>query len=255
MLAAGEEPERAILAIGDASGADVEIGDRSWSAWLLLRLVRAALSTGASVHAEHWARVAANRGGAVGTARARLARAELELARGDGHAAAALAAEAAMAAGSAGSVLDALEARLLEGRALAAVGDPERAKAALQGVAAGAGHSQALRLRDAARRELRALGAQLGAPARRAAGGELTERERAIATLVGAGRSNQQVAATLHLSEKTVANTLTRVYAKLGVRSRTQLARELPAQHLDDEERELERLLGVQPRVAGRLIA
>jgi DNA-binding CsgD family transcriptional regulator len=44
---------------------------------------------------------------------------------------------------------------------------------------------------------------------------------------VAAGRSNKRVAATLFLSEKTVANALTRVYTKLGVRSRTQLARKL----------------------------
>ena len=45
--------------------------------------------------------------------------------------------------------------------------------------------------------------------------------------LVAGGRSNKQVAATLFLSEGTVENTLTRVYAKLGVRSRTQLTRAL----------------------------
>jgi len=44
---------------------------------------------------------------------------------------------------------------------------------------------------------------------------------------VAAGRSNNRVAATLFLSQKTVANALTRVYTKLGVRSRTQLARKL----------------------------
>jgi DNA-binding NarL/FixJ family response regulator len=46
---------------------------------------------------------------------------------------------------------------------------------------------------------------------------------------VAAGSSNKQVAARLYLSEKTVENALTRVYAKLGVRSRTQLSRELTA--------------------------
>ena len=39
------------------------------------------------------------------------------------------------------------------------------------------------------------------------------------------GSSNKQVASALYLSEKTIENALTRVYAKLGVRSRTQLAR------------------------------
>ena len=53
----------------------------------------------------------------------------------------------------------------------------------------------------------------------------LTSRELEVLRLVGAGRANKEIAATLYLSEKTVRNTLTRVYAKLGLRSRTQLAR------------------------------
>ena len=82
----------------------------------------------------------------------------------------------------------------------------------------------AFRLRDAAARELRALGTCVGSAGRRASGGELTDREREIAALVATGSSNQQVASILHLSEKTVANALTRTYAKLRVGSRTQLA-------------------------------
>jgi DNA-binding CsgD family transcriptional regulator len=50
-------------------------------------------------------------------------------------------------------------------------------------------------------------------------------RERGIAELVAQGHSNKQVAGALFLSEKTIQNALTRVYAKLGVRSRTQLTR------------------------------
>ena len=46
-----------------------------------------------------------------------------------------------------------------------------------------------------------------------------------MADLVVQGRSNKQVAADLYLSEKTVEGTLTRVYAKLGVRSRVELVR------------------------------
>jgi hypothetical protein len=38
---------------------------------------------------------------------------------------------------------------------------------------------------------------------------------------VAGGRSNKQVAGRLYLTEGTIENTLTRVYAKLGVRSRT----------------------------------
>ena len=52
----------------------------------------------------------------------------------------------------------------------------------------------------------------------------MTDAERRIAELVAAGRSNKEVAAELHLSVKTVEVTLTRVYRKLDVRSRTELA-------------------------------
>lgn len=53
---------------------------------------------------------------------------------------------------------------------------------------------------------------------------ELTDAEQRIADLVVTGRSNKEVAAALHLSVKTVEVTLTRVYRKLGVRSRGELA-------------------------------
>jgi DNA-binding CsgD family transcriptional regulator len=55
----------------------------------------------------------------------------------------------------------------------------------------------------------------------------LTPAERRVADLVAKGRTNSEVAATLFLAERTVASHLTRVYAKLGVRSRTELARRL----------------------------
>ncbi|MET0560721.1 MAG: AAA family ATPase [Gaiellaceae bacterium] len=55
----------------------------------------------------------------------------------------------------------------------------------------------------------------------------LTAAERRVAALVAAGRTNREVAAQLFLAERTVAGHLTRIYAKLGVRSRTELARRL----------------------------
>jgi len=55
----------------------------------------------------------------------------------------------------------------------------------------------------------------------------LTAAERRVATLVAEGQTNREVAAALFLGERTVASHLTHIYAKLGVRSRTELARRL----------------------------
>jgi DNA-binding CsgD family transcriptional regulator len=54
--------------------------------------------------------------------------------------------------------------------------------------------------------------------------GSLTATERSVAELVGAGRSNLEAAAELFMSVKTVEANLTRIYRKLAVRSRTELA-------------------------------
>ena len=72
---------------------------------------------------------------------------------------------------------------------------------------------------EQARAELARIGGR--APSR----GELTEGEHRIAELVAEGRTNREVAAALFLTEHSVATALTRVYRKLGVRSRAELAR------------------------------
>ncbi|MBV8711368.1 MAG: helix-turn-helix transcriptional regulator [Solirubrobacterales bacterium] len=60
---------------------------------------------------------------------------------------------------------------------------------------------------------------------RQAAGsGSLSGTEAEIARLVAAGRTNREVAAALHLSARTVEWNLSKLYRKLGVRSRTELA-------------------------------
>lgn len=53
---------------------------------------------------------------------------------------------------------------------------------------------------------------------------DLTATERQVADLVAAGRKNKEVADELFISVKTVEANLRRVYQKLGVRSRTELA-------------------------------
>lgn len=52
----------------------------------------------------------------------------------------------------------------------------------------------------------------------------LTERESEVAVLVADGSANREVALTLHLSVRTVEVHLSRVFAKLGVRSRVELS-------------------------------
>lgn len=63
----------------------------------------------------------------------------------------------------------------------------------------------------------------------RTTSGELTPSERRVAELVSEGRSNKEVAAALFLAPKTVDVTLSRIYLKLGIHSRTELARQLGA--------------------------
>jgi DNA-binding CsgD family transcriptional regulator len=58
---------------------------------------------------------------------------------------------------------------------------------------------------------------------------ELSPQELQVARIAGRGQNNAEVAAALFVSRKTVEAHLTRVYRKLGIRSRTELARILLA--------------------------
>ncbi len=52
----------------------------------------------------------------------------------------------------------------------------------------------------------------------------LSRREREIAALVGSGLTNRQIAATAHISERTVESHVQHVLAKLGFARRTEIA-------------------------------
>ena len=68
------------------------------------------------------------------------------------------------------------------------------------------------------------------APGRRGSADRLTATELQVAELAVAGLRNTEIAARLFLSGKTVEASLSRVYRKLGVRSRTELAAKMSPQ-------------------------
>ena len=115
-------------------------------------------------------------------------------------------------------------------------GDAEQAKAVLQRVAAdaarGGAHAAAQRRRPRAARarhpRLRPRAARQRAGAS-CSDARARDRRRSSPAATRTSRSRP----TLYLSEKTVENALTRVYAKVGVRSRAQLARAWAAGGLD----------------------
>jgi DNA-binding CsgD family transcriptional regulator len=78
---------------------------------------------------------------------------------------------------------------------------------------------------DAARSELARVGARKPSPS-----GELTAAERKTAELAAEGLANKQIAQALHVTVGTVEVHLSRSYAKLGIRSRAQLAARLSAE-------------------------
>jgi DNA-binding CsgD family transcriptional regulator len=59
--------------------------------------------------------------------------------------------------------------------------------------------------------------------------GELTPTEQRVAELAAAGKANKEIAAELHVTVRTVETHLTKIYEKLGVRARGELASRLSA--------------------------
>ncbi len=73
----------------------------------------------------------------------------------------------------------------------------------------------------------KAAGELLRVGGRKPSGSTLTPTEKRVAELVADGLSNKEVAAALFVTTHTVEGHLSRIYEKLGVRSRTELARRL----------------------------
>jgi DNA-binding CsgD family transcriptional regulator len=85
------------------------------------------------------------------------------------------------------------------------------------------------RVRQAGRSALGALAAAQRARLAPGPDQALTATERRIAGLVAAGQTNPEIAAALYISVKTVEANLTRIYRKLGLRGRVDLARHSPS--------------------------
>jgi len=146
-------------------------------------------------------------------------RALILLAVGDAAAAAVAADEAAAAFEVAGFPLDRGRALLVEGDALRRQGERRRAGETLDAAKAIFDELGAVLWAERAKKELRR------ARPRPRRDRELTSAERRVAALVAAGRTNREVAAQLFTTVGTVEAHLTRIYRKLGVRSRTELTR------------------------------
>ena len=111
--------------------------------------------------------------------------------------------------------------QLVHGRVLRRLGERRAARDSLEHALSTFDELGARLWAEQAREELARI------PIKRASGSVLTPAESRVAQLVADGKTNLEVAQVLFVTEKTVEANLTRVYRKLGVRSRTALAARL----------------------------
>jgi DNA-binding NarL/FixJ family response regulator len=156
------------------------------------------------------------------------ARALVLLAMDEPASAAKLALAAADAAAERLAPVESARSRVVAGRALAVSGDRGGAVRELRRARQELARCGARRYEREAARELRSLGVAAPTPVARRAGdvgtNALSKREREIAVLVATGKSNADIAAVLFLSQKTVEGHMGRIFKKLDVSSRAQVA-------------------------------
>lgn len=217
-LSAGD-PERAIALILDGGGGPglPMLSGSQHPVWYDL-LTQAELALGRVDAAAEWAARAQESAATLCVPSrygyALLAQARLLVAKGEPARAVDLAREAA-------SRFAATGARMYEGQARLLAGELSRARDLFEACGSP-------RFRELALTELRRIGA------RRARGSAdsvaFTVREREIAELVGQGMTNQQIAARLRLSVKTVETHLGKIFRKAGVTNRSGLVATLSRQ-------------------------
>jgi DNA-binding NarL/FixJ family response regulator len=195
-------------------------------------LTRAELELGLPDAARRWADQAIEVADQLGmdgpSAEAQRAQALLLLSAGSFAQAAQTAQASAELAERASQPIQAARSRLLAGTALAKAGDSEAAVEQLSRAEEVFAAHGASRYRDRAARELRQLGVHV-VPVRELVSaqpelGSLSVRELTIAQLVHDGRTNRQIADELSISLKTVENHLAKIFRRLEISSRAQLA-------------------------------
>ena len=236
-LVAAGQPERARQVLLDhAGGPDLPLVDVADCARWYDVLVEAELALGDIEAASDWAersmRTVADLGHVPARAMALRNRAAALIAAGDAAAGVAPAREASHAFAACGAELEAARADVILGRALADTGDVKHAVSILESAYRTLDALDAGRSRDDAANALRRLARRVPRRGRRGDTdrdgiGALSGREREVADLVEQGRTNKAIASTLYLSERTVENHLSNIFRKLGVTSRTEVAREL----------------------------
>jgi DNA-binding NarL/FixJ family response regulator len=125
--------------------------------------------------------------------------------------------------------VDAARARLLAGKALVGAGEMTAARREFDAALATFELCGAAGLAERARRAMRKMDRGATGRSRRshaAVGelGDLTARQTEIVRRVVSGHTNRRISEELFLSEKSVEAHLTRLFAKLGVSSRAELA-------------------------------
>src|SRR4051794_8579346 len=208
-----------------------------WRTYLLELLTRCWLALGRREEAATAAAGAHASAAAVGlrSAQAMACRATATVALADADAATA-ARQALHAADLIDAVAMPVEAalpRIIAGRALADLGDQERAIRELELAAAALDRCGAVRYRDAAERALRQLGQHIHRRTRRGDADSgvsaLTGRELEIAELLVDRKTNAEIARELFLSKKTVETHIRNMFRKLDASSRVEIARAIEA--------------------------
>jgi DNA-binding CsgD family transcriptional regulator len=220
--------EQILRALG---GADLPGVEAAYRPYFYDVLAGAEMVLGHDADATTWARAASEAAAGLGLpGRTGAALHAAALVESDPHAGASLALRAAEALGHAHPI-EGARARTLAGRHLHVAGDRTGAllqlrQATTELTALGAHHYAAQAVR-----ERRRLGERLarGGRRRQASTGiaSLSDREREVASLVEDRLTNREIAQRLVLSEKTVERHLSRIFLKLGARSRVEVARAL----------------------------